>query len=266
MTKKNLLSIMAIMLSLAVIISSYALYKQNAEDKVVSITFGEIYELSIGSDGDETTAVNPNKSISLNITLKDAKLNGDDKQDEYTHGKFYIEITDDSPKDMLTFTLTKDNNTVAEHDRIVKTNDSTPEGYVTEIGKGDISLKVNYAISETAKSNYLNYAGKSVTVIFHWEFTTSLIKVNVYNRWNRNINYTLYKDETTVSYGTISNFENEYWGSIQVPKDITKITFKNEDNIVEVNLTDITANEVWTLYGDSEEKCSEVYTVNPESN
>ncbi len=256
------------MLSAAVIISTYALYKQNAEDKIVSITFGEIYELSIGSDGDETTAVNPNKSLSLGITLKDAKLNGDDKQDEYTHGKFYIEITDGSPKDMLTFTLTKDNKTVAEHDQIVKTSNNEPEGYVTEIGKGDISLKVNYAISDTAKSNYLNYAGKSVTVIFHWEFTASLLKVNVYNKWNGNINYTLYKDNTEISTGTISNFENEYWGSIQVPKDITKITFKNEDNTagVDVSFTNVTATEVWTLYGNSEKECSEVHTVTPDSN
>lgn len=276
MSKKYVLSCVATILVLLVLTSTYALYRQDADDKVVSITFGEIYELSIGGgESPQSTKINPsNPTGSINVELKNEKVNSDGTSDQYTYGKFYVEIIgeEQSLANMLTFSAKQGDTEVANHDTLVKPATGEPKGYVIKLGGNPVSLEVTYTLSEAARANYLEYAGQSVKVVFHWEFTEEpSITINVYNRWRgNNINY-YYDEDLSNSKGTITNFADDAWAVIEVPASVEKITFKdasnhesNENSPIEVDLSRVTEKEVWTLFGEYEETAAEVHVTNPE--
>lgn len=276
MSKKNILTCVAAILAFLVLTTTYALYRQDANDKVVSITFGEIYELSIGGgESPQSTKINPdNPTGSINVELNNEKVNSDGTNDQYTYGKFYVEIIGEGQglADMLAFSAKQGGVEVASHDILVKPATSEPKGYVVKLGSNPVLLEVTYTLSDAAKTNYLDYAGQSVKVVFHWEFTEEPSRtINVYNRWGcNNINY-YFDGDLSNREGTISNFVNDVWAVITVPASVQSITFKdasnnesNESTPIVVDLSKVTAKEVWTLFGEKEEDFAEVYDINPE--
>lgn len=276
MSKKYVLSCVAAILVLLVLTSTYALYRQDADEKVVSITFGEIYELSIGGgESPQSTKINPdNPTGSINVELNNEKVNSDGTSDQYTYGKFYVEIISEgqSLANMLNFSAKQGDVEVANHDTLVKPTTGEPKGYVIKLGSNPVSLEVTYTLSDAAKTNYLEYAGQSVKVVFHWEFTEELSRtINVYNRWRgNNINY-YFDGDLSNRKGTISHFVDDAWAVITVPASVNKITFKdasnnesNESTPIVVDLSQVTAKEVWTLFGENEATAAEVHVTNPE--
>lgn len=265
MNKQRIISITALITSFLVIATAFSLYRQDAADKDITIRFGEIYQLSISKDGESSIISPQTDKQSVKVTLKDTKVNDDNVADDYTYGRFYVEInqeTENASKlaDVLEITADVDEKTIP-HNELVKSGEEVPMGYVAPLGK-DITLTLNYGLNETGKQNYIEYAGQRVSLTLYWVFC-KITTVHVYNPWRSDKVYY----EAGGVRGTLKYNSNTMWNDLIVDAAIQTIKFSNNKDFtefLEVKLSKVDADEVWVLYGDTEEKMETVYTSNPE--
>lgn len=248
---------------------TFALYTKNAENKEVSLSFGEIISLTVG--GQETTEdFNPDSpSQTTLVTLKKQTYNEDQTTDEYTHGKFYVEVVQETEStnplaEQIIISATI-NGTTYNNDTLVKKGTTIPKGYVAELTDEDITFNLTYSLSEEAKENFLLYAEQKVEIKLHWDFCKApTVTVHVKNptpfesaTWSYEIfeNGTISNPSTS---GTVSFSSSNPWQTIEVPTSASAIQFIKDElsdainvyftgNFVDtsspVNLDEVT--EVW---------------------
>lgn len=270
MTKTKIIGLISTILCFVVLTTSFALYRRDAETKEIVLSFGEISELNIGditASGENISPDNP--SGSFTVVLTNDKVNDNDVTDEYEYGRFYIELSQDDTfsyylKDQITITAMVGDKQISQAD-ILKTSESSPKGYVAKLTNQSISLTVNYQLTEEAKTNFLNYAEQAVKITLHWEFCEGPKIVNVYNKWGASsISYeTKNAQGTLLQQGTL-NLSLNSWTVLEVDNSVTEISFVQESTSEPtiISLRNVTAKEVWVLYGDNSET---VYTQNPEA-
>lgn len=267
MRKSYYISMIALLLTVAVFTVAFSLYRQNAQDREVTIGFGEIAELTVGGTSTETNVIGPDSTGSFTVNLSNVKTNEDQDTDKYTHGRFYVEVVQKTENatselaDQVVVTATVLNgskkDTVIQHNDLVKVGETIPKGFVCELTTEPISVQVSYALSDTAKENFLDYAEQQVTLRLHWDFCESdTIKVNVYKRWD----HVYYQIET----GEAEDLNGEVlrWTTIEIDKSVKKITFVNalsdSAEAIVIRFEGNTAKEVWLTLNDNK-----VYTEEP---
>lgn len=83
----------AVSLCLIIVAVAFSMYRRDAETVEVTLGFGEIVELTVGGEGEtEAKVLTPDTEESVTIVLSNTKYKDDLNADEFTHGKFYIEV------------------------------------------------------------------------------------------------------------------------------------------------------------------------------
>lgn len=272
MSKTNIIKITSTVLCFIVLITSFALYRRDAEEQKITLSFGEIKELNIGDITSTSQDINPeNSEGSFTVVLSMDKTNDDQSADKYEYGRFYIEFTqadayDYYLKDQIEVTAAVKETEISQED-ILKTTEAAPKGFVTELSNDSVTVTVKYNLSEEAKNNFVRYAEQSVTVRLHWEFCESpqtYTTVHVYGRWEGTqiITYEAKNSSDNILKTDTLKLMHYNWTILTIDDSVTAIRFIQSD-VAEYNISlkDVTAKEVWVLYGDNEET---VYIQNPE--
>ncbi len=273
MRKSYFISMIALLLTIAVFTVAFSLYRQDADNREVTIGFGEIAELTVGGSTSETSVIGPESTGSFTVNLSNAKTNEDVDADLYTHGRFYVEVlqkTEGAAKklaDEVIVTATvldgAKAGTVISNNDLVKVGETIPKGFVCELTAEPIRIEVSYALSDNAKTNFLDYAEQEVSLLLHWDFCESnTIKVNVCkpSAWAdlTAIYYTIDGPATKLNYAV-----NEMWATIEVENTVKQIYFTSTEDSTDMGITiileDVTAKEVWVTLDDER-----VHTTNPE--
>ncbi len=284
MNTKEKIRITALILIFLAFTVTFALYTKNAENKEVSLSFGKIISLTVG--GKETMEdFNPDSpSQTTLITLKKQTYNEDQTADEYTHGKFYVEVVQKTESthplaEQIIISATI-NGTTYNNDTLVKKGSNVPEGYVAELTDEDITFNLTYSLSEEARENFISYAEQQVEIKLHWDFCKApVLTVHVKSPTpfeSTTLDYEIFENGTTstsTAIGTLIFSSSNPWQTIEVPTSVSGIRFyKDElddsisvsftgnfaDTSNPINLAELT--EVWvTLENDGA-----VYQTNPE--
>lgn len=284
MNNREKIRVTALILIFLAFTVTFALYTKDAENKEVSLSFGEIVSLTVGGS-EKTEDFNPNSpSQTTRITLKKQTYNKDQTTDEYTHGKFYVEILQisesTSPLAEQIIISAVINGTTYNNDTLVKKGTNIPKGYVAELTDEETTFDLTYSLSEEAKENFLLYAEQTIEIKLHWDFCNSPT-ITVYVKapsasesttWNYEIieNGATSNPSTT---GTLSFSSSNPMQTIKIPTSVSEIRFFKEelsdaksvyftgtftDTSNPINLDELT--EVWvTLDGDGA-----IYQNNPE--
>ncbi|GEM_PF-5077454 len=257
MRKVHLINILAIVLTVVVLGTAFALYRRDATDRKITIGFGEIVELSI-SNSAETAPISPDNSTqTVTVLLSSNKVNGDTATDLYSYGRFYVAViqktqTENPLANQLEFTATVGDKTL-NHSDLVMANDVKPQGYVASLSGGEISLTLTYSLSDVAKQNFIDYAEQEVSLMLYWEFCEAPgLVINVSKQWETDVYYYQYATDTPVS-GSLRFEAGQYWATLTVPTNVTQIQFAADEkfsNPVTIILTDNTANQIWVSLND----------------
>ena len=257
MRKVHLINILAIVLTVVVLGTAFALYRKDADDRKITIGFGEIVELSI-SNSTETAPISPDNSTqTVTVLLSSNKVNGDTATDLYSYGRFYVAViqktqTENPLANQLEFTATVGDKTL-NHSDLVMANDVKPQGYVASLSGDDISLTLTYSLSDVAKQNFIDYAEQEVSLMLYWEFCEAPgLVINVSKQWETDVYYYQYATDTSVS-GSLRFGVDQYWATLTVPTNVTYIQFadnKNFSNSITIDLRGNTANQIWVSLND----------------
>ena len=257
MRKVHLINILAIVLTVVVLGTAFALYRKDADDRKITIGFGEIVELSI-SNSAETAPISPDNSTqTVTVLLSSNKVNGDTATDLYSYGRFYVAViqktqTENPLANQLEFTATVGDKTL-NHSDLVMANDVKPQGYVASLSGDDISLTLTYSLSDVAKQNFIDYAEQEVSLMLYWEFCEAPgLVINVSKQWETDVYYYQYATDTSVS-GSLRFGVDQYWATLTVPTNVTYIQFadnKNFSNSITIDLRGNTANQIWVSLND----------------
>lgn len=259
MRKSYLISVIALILTLAVFTVAFSLYRRDADDKEVSISFGEIAELTIGGST-ETSTVNPELNGSFTVNLLNQKSNADMAADLYTHGRFYVEVlqkTENADKQFADEIIVKatvlsgsKQGKIIPHNDLVKVGESVPKGFVSELIDDPVQVEITYELSDEAKTNFFDYAEQQISIILHWDFCESdTIKVNVYRKWER----VYYELDGKIAQVMFTN--GQPWAQIEVDKDATVRFASDEEmanNVIDVPFASYTVNELWVTLDEAD--------------
>lgn len=262
-----LLKAIAVTACAVIIVFAFSLYRKDAENVTVTIGFGEIVELQIGNSDESSTEVSglaPESSGSITIALGHEKYNDDKSDDEYTYGKFYIEVVQKTPaagdgkklSDELEITAKCESETITS-DKIVKKGEAEPVGFVKELTEKAIQITLTYSLSETAKDDFLDYAGQEVTIIAHWVKTTAPLKVHIKRTTNSAKVYCEFIDIDNNNQNKtvdLSYPADVYWKEIIVYRNYSKVKVsktESYDDYIEIVLSKYKVNEIWVTLEDN---------------
>ncbi len=269
-----LLKAIAVTACAVIIVFAFSLYRKDAENVTVTIGFGEIVELQIGNPSGSSTAVSgltPESSGSITIALGHEKYNDDKSDDEYTYGKFYIEVVQETEvdgdgkklSDELEITAKCESETITS-DKIVKKGDAEPVGFVKELTEQEIQITLTYSLSGTAKDDFLDYAGQEVTIIAHWVKTTAPLKVHIKKSGSdkTTVYCELIDSNNSSEPVTLSYMSTDYWKEIIVYRNYSKVRVsktESYDDYIEIVLSEYKVNEIWVTLEDN----GEISTTEP---
>lgn len=275
MKKVYFVQVLTVILSAVMIFGSFALYTMTAEEKTVSIRFGEIVELSIANEAEaETSVITPDTAGSVTVSLKTEKVSEDSNADEYTYGKFYVEVTGEEGvtlTDVIQISAEVEGKSYS-HDEIVKSGSSEPEGIVLELNdETPYTLKLSYSLTEEGKENFIDYAEQSIKLKLHWNFCEAPVNditIHVQGRtsdYGSTLTYKVTNSDGTTSDGSIAFDNTGSYVDIAVAEGAKQISFWLESEDTNVNTYDLSsysATEFWIKLSGSND---DVYTTNPDA-
>lgn len=260
----------AVSLCLIIVAVAFSMYRRDAETVEVTLGFGEIVELTVGGEGEtEAKVLTPDTEESVTIVLSNTKYKDDLNADEFTHGKFYIEVVQKTLgatkqlSDILKITA-KCGNEPIDSDKIIKQGEEAPVGFVKELTNEAIRITLTYSLSEEAKQEFIDYANQEVNIIAHWEKSVAPLKVNVCKRWDE-----VYYVENVGSGGAevvkqLKFGAGEMWTQIEIPRNVTQLKFSDTSDfsgaVLAVSLPDNKVIEIWLTLEDET-----IHTQNPEA-
>lgn len=253
------LKAVSVVLCFVIIAVAFSMYRKDAETVEVTIGFGEIVELQVGGEGETSAKVlTPDVESTVTLVLSSATYKDDGVANQYTHGKFFIEVvqktqnTGKKLSDALVIVAKCGDETISS-DAIIKKGANEPAGYVKELSESPVRIGLTYKLSDEAKQNFLDYAGQEVSIVAHWVKASAPLSVHVFKKWSDAVYCAKVSTDGTETVEKLKFAVNDVWSTFTVSSGVTSLKFSADQSftdVVEISLAGVTKNEIWLTLDD----------------